>query len=124
MEARQTSRMVQSGLTHQHRFPCSEYLGRVPATTAFDQDQGIFLEQSIALREIEGIKLQLPTLRIRQMHSDSVTLHHAPNARRNSAKQSPELQVRDDLVVQLQQQLQPVLFALQDPPVSSAGPRN
>jgi hypothetical protein len=92
-------------MTHQQWLSATEYLGGMPALTAIDRGSSIFLEYTIPVRKVEGIKMQVPTLCIRQMDRGGVTAHNPPNARRYGPEKIAKLQIGDHLIVQLKEQL-------------------
>ena len=62
------------------------------------------------LSGVEGVDAQLVVRRLQQLDARHITVHHAPQGRRDGPQDVPEIQVRNDIVGYLQQQLQPVTF--------------
>src|SRR5208283_2161060 len=78
-----------------------------------DRLQQILRQESLAFREIHSELAQLDLLHIRQPDRDAVEVHDLPDTRRDRAQEVAKLQIRGQGIRHLQEQLQPVVFALQ-----------
>ena len=85
---------------------CTECL----ASKGVGRTQFVFSQKSFPRGEVEGIQLQFAGFRIRQGDAHSVALHHPAHTRRNFAKHIAELQIRDNAVVKVEEQLEPILL--------------
>src|SRR5215467_3546305 len=84
-----------------------------PGERALDRNQHFLLQESLTFWEVQRVDPQMDVLRIRQADTHRIALHNPPNAGGKSTEHFPKLQIRDDLVGQLEQKLQAVPLALQ-----------
>jgi hypothetical protein len=77
------------------------------------RDFAFFANETSPFRKINRVNAQPLVVRVRQRHTHGVALHHVTDARRDGSEQIAKLQIRDDGVIQIQQELQALIVAPQ-----------
>src|SRR6266404_492026 len=79
---------------------------------SLDRINQVFLQEPFSLRKVNRVKSQLLVVRVRERQAGVVALHHAADVLRDGPQQITELQVRDNLIGDVKEQLQPVVLTL------------
>ena len=77
------------------------------------RDLAFFVNETSPFRKINRVNAQPLVDWIRQRHAHGVALHHVADTRRYGSQEIAKLQIRDDGVVQIQQELQALVIAPQ-----------
>ena len=105
LERREIRTLEPRGLTRRERFARGRALHR---------DEHVLLDQPLA-GELERPHVERVSLAVVDREARVVVRHDAPQARRDGAEQRARLEVRDERVVHLEQQPEPIPFARQLP---------
>ena len=77
------------------------------------RDLAFFANEASPFRKINRVNAQPLVVWVRQRHAYRVALHHLTDARRDGSQEIAKLQIRNDGVVQIQQELQALIVAAQ-----------
>src|SRR4029450_11194895 len=102
-------RRVRAGWTNQ-RFSCPKHKARAGV---LDRYEDFLMQEAFAFREVERMEPQPVVIGIREVNSRGIALHHVPDTHRDRSKQFPQFQIRDDIIIDVQKQFQPIPLALQ-----------
>src|SRR5579859_3136262 len=76
------------------------------------RDEKVFLDKSLAVREIERIHPNFVRFALGQRNTHRVTLHDLANVARNCTQHLTQLQVRSNSPRQVQEQLESIILTL------------
>jgi hypothetical protein len=77
------------------------------------RDVALFANEAAPFRKIDRVDAQPPVVRVRQRDAHRVAFHHVTDAGGDGSQEIAQLQVRDDGVVQIQQELEAFIAAPQ-----------